>query len=114
MIIKDTKTIPYEDNSAYPGVSKQIFIGNKDGSEEIAMRYFSVEPEGSTPYHSHGFPHLVKVEKGTGVIVDKDGNEHKLEAGKVVYVNDDEMHCFKNTGKEAFDFICVVPDRGEK
>ena len=24
---KEPKTIPYEDNSAYPGVSKQIFIG---------------------------------------------------------------------------------------
>ena len=67
MIVKDTKEIPYADSSAYPGVSKQIYIGEKDGSAEIAMRYFSVEPGKSTPYHSHGFPHLVKVEKGIGV-----------------------------------------------
>ncbi len=114
MIVKEAKKVPFEDNSAYPGVSKQIYIGAKEGSQEIAMRCFSVVPGGSTPYHSHGFPHLVKVEKGTGVVVDKDGTEHPLEAGSVVYVQDDEMHCFKNKGEETFDFICIVPDRGEK
>ena len=114
MIIKDTKTVPYEDTSAYKGVKKQIYIGAKDGSEEIAMRYFSLEPGGATPYHSHGFPHLVKVEKGKGVVIDCDGNEHPIEVGNVVYVNDDEVHGFKNLSNEPFDIICIVPDRGEK
>lgn len=65
MIIKDTKTIPFEDTTEYKGVKKQIYIGAKDGSKEIAMRYFSLDAGGATPYHSHGFPHLVKIEKGT-------------------------------------------------
>jgi len=114
MIVKDIKTITFEDNSAYPGVDKQIYIGSRDGSAEIAMRYFSVKPGQSTPYHSHPFPHLVKIEKGKGILLDKDKKETPLEVGKVVYVNDNEMHCFKNAGNEPFDFICVVPDRGEK
>ncbi len=114
MIIKDTENIPYEYTSKYNGVKKQIYIGTKDGSNEIVMRYFSLEPGGKTPYHSHNFPHLVKIEKGKGVVIDKDGSEHEIEVGKVVYINDDEVHGFKNVGDEPFELICIVPDRGEK
>ena len=114
MVIKNIKDVPYEDMSAFKGIRKQILIGRKDDSNEIVMRYFSVEPGGNTPYHNHGFPHLVKVEKGRGALVDKDGKEHALERNQVVYVRDDEIHSFKNTGAETFDFICIVPPRGEK
>lgn len=114
MVIKNMKDVPYEDMSAFNGIKKQILIGPKDGSDEIVMRYFRVEPGGNTPYHNHGFPHVVKVEKGKGIVVDKDGNEHHLEANHVIYVQDDEVHGFKNTGSEPFDFICIVPPRGEQ
>jgi quercetin dioxygenase-like cupin family protein len=78
------------------------------------MRYFSVEPGGNTPYHNHGFPHVVKVEKGKGIVIDNNGNEHPLESNQVIYIHDDEVHGFKNTGNEPFDFICIVPPRGEQ
>lgn len=113
MVIKNLKEIPYEDTSAFKGVKKQILIGPRDGSAEIVMRYFSLEPGGNTPYHSHGFPHVVKVEKGQGIVIDKDGKKHPLEASQVIYIQDDEIHGFKNTGAEPFDFICIVPPRGE-
>lgn len=114
MVIKYLRDVPYEDMSAYKGIRKQILIGPKDGSNEIVMRYFRVEPGANTPYHTHDFPHVVKVEKGRGALVDKDGNEHQLECSQVVYVPDDEIHSFKNTGDESFEFICIVPPRGEK
>jgi len=113
MVIKNPKDVPFEDMRNFNGITKQIYIGPDDGSKEIIMRYFSVEPECSTPYHDHDFPHIVKVEKGNGVLVDKDKKEHKLVAGSLAYVHDDEVHCFKNTGTENFDFICIVPPRGE-
>jgi quercetin dioxygenase-like cupin family protein len=113
MVIKNLKEVPYEEMSAYKGVKKQILIGPRDGSVEIIMRYFSLEPGGNTPYHSHGFPHVVKVEKGKGMVVDENGKEHALECNQVVYIQDDEVHGFKNTGDESFDFICIVPPRGE-
>jgi quercetin dioxygenase-like cupin family protein len=113
MVIKRLNEVPYEDMTTYKGVKKQILIGPKDGSGEIIMRYFSLEPEGKTPYHSHGFPHVVKVEKGRGIVVDKDGRNHSLEANQVVYIQDDEIHGFVNTGTGPFDFICIVPFRGE-
>ncbi|MBI9035194.1 MAG: cupin domain-containing protein [Bacteroidales bacterium] len=114
MIIKKPQEVPFEDTSMYPGVKKQVFIGPKDGSEEIIMRHFSLDPGGATPYHNHPFPHVVKIEKGQGVLIDQDKNEYPLEPGQVAYVNDNEIHGFKNVGEGTFDFICIVPQRGEK
>ncbi len=114
MIIKTPHNVPYEDTSAYKGIKKQIVLGPKDGSEEIIMRYFTVEPGGATPYHNHGFQHLVKVERGKGIAIDKDGVEHEISEGQLVYVKDDEIHGFKNVSNEDFCFMCIVPTRGEK
>lgn len=114
MVIKDEKEVPFKDIPGYKGVKKAFYIGPSDGSDEIVMRYFSVAPGGNTPYHSHNFPHLVKVEKGQGVAIDSEGAEHRLTAGQLVYLHDNEVHGFKNTGTEPFDFLCIVPIRGEK
>ncbi len=114
MVIKRISEVPFEDTSAYKGVKKQILIGARDSSEEIVMRLFSVEPGGNTPYHDHGFPHIIKIEKGQGIAIDRDGNEHSLERNHVIYIQDDEVHGFKNEGSEPFEFICIVPPRGER
>ena len=114
MIIKTANDVPYEDTTGYKGVKKQVFIGPKDGSNEIAMRYFRLDPGGATPYHKHDFPHLVKVEKGSGCVIDADGEEHPLSPGQLVYVHDNEIHGFKNLAEDPFDILCIVPSRGEK
>lgn len=114
MIIKNIIEVPFEDTSAYKGVKKQILLGKRDGSDEIIMRLFTVEPGSATPYHDHGFPHLVKVESGNGFVIDKEGVEHEISAGNIVYVQDDEVHGFKNVSDKPFSFICIVPERGEK
>ena len=114
MVIKKYNEVPYEDKSGYEGIKKQFLIGPRDGSNEIIMRCFSVEPGFSTPRHNHDFPHLVKVEKGNGIVIDKDGNKHKLSPGSLIYVEDNEVHNFENTGNESFEIICIVPQRGEK
>ncbi|MCK4664472.1 MAG: cupin domain-containing protein [Bacteroidales bacterium] len=114
MIIKNKNEVPFEDTKGYNRVIKQIFIGPKDGSNEIIMRYFSVSPGGATPYHKHDFPHLVKIEKGEGIAIDADKKEYKVEKGQLIYIHDNEIHGFKNTSTEAFEFICIVPERGEK
>jgi quercetin dioxygenase-like cupin family protein len=94
-------------------VTKQIVLGPADGSDEIVLRYFSVAPNGATPWHSHDFPHLVKIEAGRGVAVSPDGAENPVEAGHYVYVAPNELHNFKNTGAGPFEFVCIVPARGE-
>ncbi len=99
--------------SGYVGVTKQIVLGPRDGSEEIVLRYFTVDEGSATPYHTHDFPHLVKVEAGKGVAVDAEGVETPVESGDYVFVPPNEMHNFKNTGTQPLEFICIVPGRGE-
>ena len=113
MIIKKLSDVPFTPMAGYDHVEKQIVIGPDDGSQEIVLRYFSVEPGGTSPHHSHDFPHLVKIEAGNGIVTDASGDEHQLHVGDYVYVDSNETHQFKNIGSEPFHFICVVPQRGE-
>lgn len=99
--------------SGFAGVGKQVVIGPADGSDEIVLRYFSVAEGSATPYHTHDFPHLVRIEAGRGVAVGADGAETPVAVGDYVYVAPNDMHNFKNTGSKPFEFICIVPGRGE-
>jgi quercetin dioxygenase-like cupin family protein len=111
--IKRREDVPSEAVSGYAGVAKQIVLGPEDGSNEIVLRYFSLDKGGATPRHTHDFPHLVRVESGLGAAVDPGGAEDPLKAGDYVYVAPNELHNFKNAGEEPFEFICIVPARGE-
>jgi quercetin dioxygenase-like cupin family protein len=111
--IKRRDEVPSAAVPGCAGVTKQIVLGPGDGSDEIVLRYFSVAEGGATPRHAHDFPHLVRVEAGRGAAVDDDGNEKPLGPGDYIYVASDETHNFKNTGTEAFEFICIVPERGD-
>ena len=113
MIVKKLKDVHQVDLEGYNNVTKQIVLGPEDGSSELILRLFTLGEGGSSPYHVHDFPHLVRIESGTGVAVDEQGNETPLETGDYIYVHDQEKHCFRNTGSGQFAFICIVPSRGE-
>jgi quercetin dioxygenase-like cupin family protein len=113
MVIKKLSDVPSTILQGYDQVNKQIVIGPDDGSQEIVFRYFSIDPDGKSPHHSHDFPHLVKIESGKGILKDSAGNEHPLQPGDYVYIDNNEDHQLINKGSEPFDFICIVPRRGE-
>ena len=113
MNIKKLSDVPVTELQGYDNVKKQIVIGPDDGSQEIVLRYFSIGPGGTSPHHGHDFPHLVRIESGNGMVTDETGNEHQLQSGDYVYIEDNETHQFRNTGSGSFDFICIVPRRGE-
>ncbi|MBW1773254.1 MAG: cupin domain-containing protein [Deltaproteobacteria bacterium] len=113
MIIKRLADNLFANMAGHENIKKQIVLGPDDGSGEIVLRYFKLAPGGSSPYHHHDFPHLVKVETGKGIVIDPDGNEHPLETGDYVYIHDNELHSLENRSRESFEFICVVPEREE-
>jgi quercetin dioxygenase-like cupin family protein len=113
MRIKRRQDAPPVETPGYTAVTKQVVLGPEDGSNEIVLRYFSVARGGATPYHSHDFPHLVKIEAGQGVAVDVDKEQTPVATGDYVYVDANEIHNFENTGDEPFEFVCIVPIRGE-
>ena len=113
MVVRRMEGTAPQEVAGCPGVTKRVVLGRAEGSEEIALRYFALTPKAETPRHAHDFPHLVKVEVGRGVAVDEDGHEVLLSPGDYVYVASNELHNFKNTGDTPFEFICIVPARGE-
>lgn len=45
------------------------------------MRYFTLLPGGRSEKHSHSHEHLVNIESGRGIVVDKDGNKAEVSEG---------------------------------
>lgn len=115
MIIKDNADVVEKDvdEEGIVNVKQQILIGPEDGSQNIIMRRFRVLPGGNTPYHVHPHEHVVKIEKGKGIIVDVGGNEISIQEGQSVLVNGDEKHQFKNPFDDPLEFLCIIlnPDR---
>lgn len=92
-------------------VTKKILIGVKEGSKDIIMRYFKIMPDGNSPLHKHDFEHLVKIERGKGIFIDNDKNEHIVMKGHSLFVEPNEIHQFRNPFSEPFEFICIIPNR---
>ena len=74
------------------------------------MRHFTVLPGGHTPLHTHPFEHVAKVEKGRGVAVDQNGQEHPIASGHCLFIPPNEKHQFKNPHDEPFKVLCIIPN----
>jgi len=92
------------------GMRKRVLIGYDDGSKNIIMRYFTLLPGGYSERHTHSHEHLVNIESGRGIVVDKDGNEIEVSEGYNIFVEPDELHQFQNPFEKNFEFICVIPN----
>lgn len=114
MIVKKVREVSkvYFDGEDIKGVSKQKLISAEDGAPNFTMRKFDVSPGGHTPYHTHNFEHEVFVLKGKGLVRGKEDIE--IQEGMVLLVEPGEEHQFVNTGDETLEFLCVVPNYGER
>lgn len=109
--ITDVETVNLS-GEGIDSVSKQILIGHDQGSSNIVMRLFTVQPGGHSPHHTHDFEHVVKIEQGEGIAVDSNG-EHNVKEGDVLFVKPNEIHQFKNNSDKVFKFICIIPGYGK-
>lgn len=95
-----------------PGqVLRRDLIGPKDGAINFSMRQFELIPGASTPEHSHDWEHEVLILEGHGTLLHQ-GDNRDFTAGDTVFIEPEELHQFKNTGREVLSFICVVPNSG--
>lgn len=93
------------------GVTKEVLLGGDEGVRTFAMRRFTLEKDGYTPFHKHDWEHEVFILEGQGKIKTDDGFV-EVEAGDAVYVPPNEEHQFLNDGEE-LQFLCLVPNKGE-
>lgn len=89
---------------------KKVLIGPDDGSKNIIMRYFIISPGGYTPRHNHNYEHLVKIERGRGIVVNGNGNKAEVSEGYSVFVEANEIHQFQNPFEKNFEFLCIIPN----
>jgi quercetin dioxygenase-like cupin family protein len=94
------------------GIEKRVMLGPKQGAPTFVMRIFDLPAGASSPWHQHDWEHEVFVLTGQGLAVSKDG-ETAVAHGDAILVPPNEMHAFKNSGKDVFRFMCLVPLRGE-
>lgn len=110
MIIKNDKDVPEGavEEEGIKNVTRKILIGPEDGSSKIVMRHFKILSEGHTPFHSHEFEHVVKVENGKGVVVDENGEDIIVSKGQSLLIEKNKKHQFKNPFHEPFEFLCII------
>ena len=90
------------------GVSIRWLISKNDGAANFAMRLFELVPGGHTPLHSHEWEHEVYIVEGQGELT-FEGEKKQFEQGTFIFVPEESMHCFANTGSGVLRFLCVVP-----
>ncbi|MBN2245257.1 MAG: cupin domain-containing protein [Candidatus Aminicenantes bacterium] len=115
MIIKldsDVKENVLKDEGV-KNVRKKVLIGTADGSENIIMRRFLIFPGGNTPYHEHPHEHVIRVEKGRGMVVDGEGKEKLIREGSSLFISGGEKHQFRNPFSEPFGFLCIILNQDE-
>ena len=86
----------------------RLLISEQDGADNFAMRMFTVEPGGHTPFHFHNYEHEVFVLAGSGVLKGADG-EQPFRAGDAIFITANEKHQFVNSGEQPLQFLCLIP-----
>ncbi|MEM2897452.1 MAG: cupin domain-containing protein [Candidatus Bathyarchaeia archaeon] len=89
------------------GVKVKWLIHKDIGAQRFALRYFSIEKNGYTPLHRHPQEHEVFIVQGKGLLINE-SQEIELEPNDAIFIPPNELHQFKNTGKEPLIFICVI------
>lgn len=91
------------------GVIKRLAHGPADGSPSLALRVFTLEPGGHTPYHSHPYEHHNVVLEGQGVVRTAE-EDRPVAQGSLALILPGEMHQFRNTGDVPMSIVCLVPN----
>ncbi|MDZ7330785.1 MAG: cupin domain-containing protein [candidate division KSB1 bacterium] len=108
----DLEATPIKDPNV-SGVSRRVLISAEDQAPNFTMRLFHVEPGGYTYHHSHDFEHEIYILEGEGEAIGSGGTV-LFKAGAAIFVEPNEIHQLRNTGKGTMSFLCLVPNRGHQ
>ena len=94
------------------GVTKMVPVGKNEGWDGYTMRVFKIAPGGNTPKHAHDWEHVNYIMSGRGRLT-IDGTVYEIGKRDFAFVPPNSLHQFENPYDEDFEFICIVPNRGE-
>lgn len=86
----------------------QWLIKKEDGAPNFALRRIVLKEGGCSPHHSHNYEHEIYVLSGKGKAFIEE-KEYALKEGSFILIKPNLKHQIKNTGKEEFIFLCIIP-----
>jgi len=109
MPVRKAGTVPSEAVRAGTDTRIQVLIG-PDEAPNFALRRFTMQPGGGMPRHLNEVEHEQYVLRGRARVGIGD-EVFEVAADDVVYIPAGVPHWYEATGDEAFEFLCVVPNR---
>ena len=100
----------YDPAGWYPRVTLSCVEVRNTELSSMCRPAFKIKPGGQTPLHRHPWEHLVRVERGEGVVFSERGGKFKVTPSQSVFIPPGEEHQFLNPYSEVFEFICVIPN----
>ena len=111
-MLKHADEVPAEAGAAGTATTRQVLIG-ADEAPNIALRRFRMEPGGGMPLHTNTVEHEQYVLRGRARIT-VGGEVLHVHAGDALFIPAGVPHDYAVEGDEAFEFLCVVPNRPDK
>jgi len=115
IVIGKSRAVPaldLSDGKTVVNAKKRVLIGPDQGAATFIMRLFTVGEGGFSPYHTHPWEHEAFVLSGEGIVKGAHG-ETPVHSGDFIFVPPNEEHQFLNSGKEPFEFLCIIPKAEE-
>jgi quercetin dioxygenase-like cupin family protein len=91
----------------YDGVTRQVFIGPEEESNNFNLRYFRLEPGTHSHKESHHHEHGVLILHGRAR-VQLDDEFFEVGPNDAVFVPSNTLHQFTPIGDEPLGFLCVI------
>jgi quercetin dioxygenase-like cupin family protein len=91
----------------FEGVTRQVPIGEPEGSDNFIIRYFRLEPGTHSNLERHPHEHGVLIVHGKARFQLND-QFYDVQAFDSIYITGNDLHQFVQQGDEPFGFVCVI------
>jgi quercetin dioxygenase-like cupin family protein len=107
-LVRRGTDIEYDTVDAADGLAKGVLVNDDHGAPNVALRRFTLAPDGDVPEHTNDIEHEQYVLQGEYVVGIED-TEYTVSAGDVLHIPAGAVHWYRNPNDEEGAFICAVP-----
>lgn len=112
MSVKHAQDVEAEAVKSGERTTIQVLISSREGPN-FALRRFVMQPGGAMPEHTNTVEHEQYVLHGDASI-GIGGETFEVHAGDVVFIPEGVPHWYRNSGKENFEFLCIIPNKPDE
>lgn len=108
-VVKNSIDVQKVDVERAEDISIKKLITKDDGSDNIHLRKFTMEPGGKMGLHSHdNAEHVQYVLKGI-IKVTLGDKEYTVREGFSLFIPRKTPHSYENIGNTDAEFLCIIP-----